>query len=287
MHYQKYKHILSAKNGMNLYRGCLHGCIYCDSRSLCYDFKHDFTDIEIKENALEILEQELLKKKKKCMLGTGSMTDPYMSIENKYEYTRKSLLLALKYDFGFSFITKSANCLRDLNLIKEINNKTKCVVQMTLTTYDETLCKILEPNVSTTKERFEALKVFRDNNIPTIVWLSPILPFINDTLENLKGILNYCVEAKVYGILLFDFGLTLREGNREYFFQNLDKYFPNLKEKYIKIYGNSYSLRSPNADILLKEFKKVCQENKIEIDVNKIFTYLNTLENKKEIFFDL
>ncbi|MDR0832489.1 MAG: radical SAM protein [Bacillales bacterium] len=272
---------------MNLYRGCLHGCIYCDSRSLCYDFKHDFTDIEIKENALEILEQELLKKKKKCMLGTGSMTDPYMSIENKYEYTRKSLLLALKYDFGFSFITKSANCLRDLNLIKEINNKTKCVVQMTLTTYDETLCKILEPNVSTTKERFEALKVFRDNNIPTIVWLSPILPFINDTLENLKGILNYCVEAKVYGILLFDFGLTLREGNREYFFQNLDKYFPNLKEKYIKIYGNSYSLRSPNADILLKEFKKVCQENKIEIDVNKIFTYLNTLENKKEIFFDL
>lgn len=235
MHYVTAKSILSASNGMNLYRGCTHGCIYCDSRSRCYHMNHAFEDIEVKENALELLEDSLKRKRKKCMIGTGAMTDPYIPVEKEIQYVRKSLLLAEKYGFGFTLITKSAQVLRDLDILKRINEKTKCVVQMTLTTYDETLCRKLEPNVSTTRERFEALKILQKEGIPTVVWLCPILPFINDTEENLLGILNYCAEAKVYGIINFGMGMTLREGNREYFYRQLDRGFPGLKEKYIRL----------------------------------------------------
>lgn len=191
MHYVNAKSILSAKNGMNLYRGCSHGCIYCDSRSKCYHMEHDFENIEIKENAIELLENALKRKRKKCMLGTGSMTDPYIPLESKIGNVRKALALANQYGFGFTLITKSDRILRDLDLLKSINDKTKCVVQMTLTTYDENLCKKIEPNVSTTRERFEALKKLNEAGIPTIVWLCPILPFINDTEENITGILEY------------------------------------------------------------------------------------------------
>lgn len=145
------------------------------------------------------------------MLITGSMTDPYIPLESKIGNVRKALALANKYGFGFTLITKSDRVLRDLDLLKSINDKTKCVVQMTLTTYDEDLCKKIEPNVSTTKERFEALKKLNEAGIPTIVWLCPILPFINDTEENIRGILEYCIEAKVYGVICFGMGLTLRE----------------------------------------------------------------------------
>ena len=197
MHYVNAKGILSAKNGMNIYRGCTHGCIYCDSRSVCYQIKHDFEDIEVKQNAPELLEKVLRSKRKKCMIGTGSMCDPYMHCEEKLGLTRKCLEIIDRYGFGVSLITKSSRVLRDLDLLKSINSKAKAVVQMTLTTYDENLCKILEPYVSTTSERFDALKVLRDNGIPTVVWLCPILPFINDTEENLKGVLKYCFDASV------------------------------------------------------------------------------------------
>ncbi len=231
MHYVTVKGILSANNGMNLYRGCIHGCIYCDSRSHCYHMNHAFEDIEVKQNALELLEDFLKRKRKRCMLGTGAMTDPYISLEQDLQYVRKSLLLAEKYGFGFTLITKSAQVIRDLDVLKRINEKTKCVVQMTLTTYDEQLCRKLEPNVSTTKEGFEALKLLQQEGIPTVVWLCPILPFLNDTEENLYGILKYCVEAKVYGIINFGMGMTLREGNREYFYKQLDRLFPGYHTK--------------------------------------------------------
>ena len=146
------------------------------------------------------------------MIGLGSMTDPYIKEELKLNYTRQALEIVNKYGFGITLITKSANVLRDLDLLKEINSKAKCVIQMTLTTYDEELCKKIEPNVSTTKERVEALKILRDEGIPTVVWLTPILPFINDTEGNIIGILNYCKEAKVFGIICFGMGVTLREG---------------------------------------------------------------------------
>ena len=281
MHYTKVKTILSAKNGMNLYRGCSHGCIYCDSRSKVYNMQHKFEDIEIKSNALELLEKALKSKRKRCMIGMGSMTDPYIPLENNIQNTRKSLELIYKYGFGATLITKSSSILRDLDILKAINSKTKCVIQMTLTTFDENLCKIIEPNVSSTKERFETLKILNRNNIPTVVWLTPILPFINDTEDNLTGILDYCVKTKVYGIICFGMGLTLREGNREYFYRKLDMFFPAMKEKYIKIYGNNYMLASPNNRYLMNIFYKTCKQNNIIYDNNKIFEYLNAFESKE------
>lgn len=163
MHFKEVKSILSSNNNMNIYRGCTHGCIYCDSRSRCYNMEHDFEDIEVKLNAPELLENALRKKRKKCMIGTGSMCDPYMHIEIELNYTRKCLEIINRYGFGLSILTKSNRILRDLDLLKSINNNSKCVVQMTLTTYDENLCKIIEPYVCTTKERYEVLKIMRDN----------------------------------------------------------------------------------------------------------------------------
>lgn len=199
------------------------------------------------------------------MLGTGSMTDPYIPLEAELGHVRKALSLAYKYGFGFTLITKSNLVLRDFDLLKKINEKTKCVVQMTLTTFDEDLCRKLEPNVCTTRERFEALKRMRDAGIPAVVWLCPILPFINDTEENLAGILDYCVEAKVYGVICFGMGLTLREGNREYLYKKLDKLFPGMKEKYIQAYGTRYVLNSPNSDKLMRSFRQKCGQGGIGI----------------------
>lgn len=280
MHEVNVKGILSVKNGMNIYRGCLHGCIYCDSRSLCYQMNHKFEDIEVKANAVGLLENTLRRKRNKCMIGTGAMSDPYMPIEEKLGNMRKCLEEIERYGFGVTMITKSTKVLRDLDLLKKINEKSKCVVQMTLTTYDEYLCRIVEPNVETTYERFRALEILRDNGIPTVVWLCPILPFINDTEENIRGILDYCVRAKVKGIINFDMGVTLRDGNREYFYKKLDEHFPGLKEKYIRMYGNSYQLSSPNSRQLNMIYKSECIKNGIMCDVNECFEYLNEYEDK-------
>ena len=280
MHYTKVKGILSQNNGMNLYRGCTHGCIYCDSRSNCYQMNHEFEDIEVKENAIELLENALRRKRKRCMIGTGSMSDPYMPLEAQLEYTRKALLLIEKYGFGATLITKSDRVLRDLDILKRINQKTKAVVQMTLTTADEALCKLIEPNVSTTKQRFESLKILRDNNIPTVVWLCPVLPYINDTEDNICRILDMCVAAKVRGIICFGMGLTLREGNREYFYRQLDKSFPGLKERYIREYGNQYVINSPKSAELMRLFHRTCEQNGIMHDNDLIFEYLSQFEEK-------
>lgn len=280
MHKVNVKGILSAKNGMNIYRGCLHGCIYCDSRSLCYQMNHKFEDIEVKANAVGLLENTLRRKRNKCMIGTGAMSDPYMPIEEKLGNMRKCLEVIERYGFGVTMITKSTKVLRDLDLLKKINEKSKCVVQMTLTTYDEDLCRIVEPNVETTYERFRALEILHDNGIPTVVWLCPILPFINDTEENIREILDYCVRAKVKGIINFDMGVTLRDGNRAYFYKKLDEHFPGLKEKYIRMYGNSYQLSSPNSRQLNMIYKSECIKNGIMCDVNECFEYLNKYEDK-------
>ena len=281
MHYTESKGILTAKNGMNLYRGCSHGCIYCDSRSRCYQFTHDFEDIEVKSNALELLEDALRRKRKKCMIGTGSMTDPYVPLEKELEHVRKTLMLVERYGFGFTVITKSDLILRDLDWLKRINEKTKCVVQMTLTTYDEELCKKIEPGVCTTRRRFEVLKAMRDAGIPTVVWLCPVLPFINDTEENLRGILNYCVEAGVRGVLCFGMGLTLRDGNREYFYEQLDRLFPGMKERYMREFGNSYICSSPRNGRLMKLFHRTCEEAGIMHNNDEVFKYLNEFQGKK------
>jgi DNA repair photolyase len=282
MHYATVKGILSAKNGMNLYRGCQHGCIYCDSRSACYHMEHPFEDVEVKENAIRLLEDALRRKRKPCMIGMGSMTDPYLPLEEELCHTRQALELIEKYGFGVTLITKSARVLRDLDLLKRINDRTKCVVQMTMTTYDETLCRKLEPGVTGTRERFEALKALRDVGIPTVVWLCPILPFLNDTEENINGILDYCAEAEVKGVICFGMGLTLREGNREYFYQQLDRHFPGLKVEYIRRYGNAYMIGSPNDRELMKRFRHRCEEAGMLHDNDRIFAYLNEFQTKKQ-----
>ena len=279
-HFVKAKGILSSKNGMNLYRGCQHGCIYCDSRSLCYQMNHPFEDIEVKENAVELLEDALRRKRKKCMIGTGSMTDPYMPLEQKLGNMRMALEVIRRYGFGVTVLTKSDGILRDLDLLQSVHEQAKCVVQMTLTTYDENLCRMLEPNVCTTARRFEVLKILRDAGIPTVVWMSPILPFLNDTPENIRGLLHMCTEAGVYGVVCFGMGLTLREGNREYFYSRLDRLFPGLKERYVRTYANQYEVSSPRSAELMELFHKICEERKIVHSNDRIFAYLSEIEEK-------
>lgn len=281
MHYEMVKGILSSHNGLNLYRGCQHGCIYCDSRSLCYQFQHDFEDIAVKQNGLSLLEDALRRKKKPCMIGTGSMSDPYMPLEGQLGYTRKMLELICQYGFGAVVLTKSDLVLRDLDLLMKINRKTKCVVQMTLTTADETLCRKLEPGVCTTKRRVEALKTLSREGIPTVVWLCPILPFLNDTRENIQGILEYCQDAGVKGVICFGMGLTLRDGSREFFYKKLDRLFPGVKEEYIKSYGSAYVLNSPNNTRLMQLFHQTCEKADIAHNNDEIFRYLNTFEEKQ------
>ena len=281
MHFVQARSILSPKNGMNLYRGCQHGCIYCDARSLCYQMNHPFEDIEVKENALPLLEQALKGKRKKCMIGTGAMSDPYMPLEEKLQRTRGALELIHRYGFGVAIQTKSCRILRDLELLKAINDQSKAVVQMTLTTYDEQLCRMVEPNVSTTRQRAEALKIFRDAGIPTVVWLSPLLPWLNDTPENILGILEYCREAGVKGIINFGMGLTLRDGDREYYYAALDRHFPGLKQRYIQTYGNAYELPSPNSRALWQLFHDKCEEYGIWHDNDRIFSYMMSFEEKE------
>ena len=281
MHFVKAKGILSASNGMNLYRGCTHGCIYCDSRSKCYQIQHAFEDIEVKENAPELLEKALRSKRKKCMIGTGAMCDPYMHCEEELRLTRRCMELIDEYGFGLAIQTKSDRILRDLDLLKSINEKSKCVVQMTLTTYDEDLCKILEPNVCTTRRRFEVLQILKENGIPTVVWMTPILPFINDTKENIEGLLDYCVQADVKGIICFGMGVTLREGDREYFYEALDRHFPGMKGRYHQKYGYAYEVNSDNHDELMKLFRETCQKHGIMCEVDEVFKYLHEFPEDK------
>ena len=285
MHFVDAKGILTGGKGhfgMNIYRGCSHGCIYCDSRSKCYQFTHAFEDIEVKRNAPELLEQALKSKRQKAMIGTGSMSDPYMHCEEQLGLTRRCLEVIRKYGFGAAVQTKSDRILRDLDLLDEINQKARCVVQITLTTYDDALCRIIEPNVCTTKRRIEVLQAMQERGIPTVVWLTPILPFINDTKENIQAILDACAQAQVKGIICFDMGLTLREGDREYYYAALDKFFPGLKQKYIRTYGNAYEVPSPDSRELMNLFRSFCRENGILYRPEECFDYLQTLPERYE-----
>lgn len=282
MHEKDAKSILSAQNGMNLYRGCTHGCIYCDSRSNCYHFGHEFEDIEIKRNAPLLLEEALNRKRRRCMIGTGSMCDPYLPLERERCLTQECLSIIERHGFGVTVLTKSDLILRDLDLLRRIHQKARCVVQMTLTTYDEALCHLLEPHVSSTHRRYEVLKILQQEGIPTVVWLCPILPFINDTEENLRGILHYCFDAGVKGILCFGMGLTLRDGNREYFYQKLDESFPGMKERYIRAFGASYSCESPRNAQLMSLFHRECATNDVLHSPENIFRYLNQWNKNEE-----
>lgn len=280
MHYADVKTILSSSNGMNLYRGCTHGCIYCDSRSTCYQMEHPFEDVEVKRNAPQLLEDALRRKRTRCMIGTGSMCDPYLPIEKTENLTRKCLEIIDRYGFGVSLLTKSDLILRDIDLLQSIHRKTKAVVCTTLTTYDEELCKIIEPNVCTTQRRIEMLKTMHAAGISTGVWLCPILPFINDTEENLRGILAGCFDAGVRCIVNFGMGVTLRDGDRQYFYQKLDEHFPGMKERYIRAFGESYQCPSPNSARLTKLFHDECRSHGVISYPNQAFQYLMKFEDQ-------
>lgn len=280
MHEILAKSILSPQNGMNLYRGCTHGCIYCDSRSKCYHMDHAFTDVAVKKNAPELLERALKGKRSRCMVGTGAMCDPYLPLEAELCLTRRCGEIVERYGCGLTVITKSDLVLRDLDLFQSIHARSKCVLQMTLTTADGDLCRLIEPNVCPTARRAEVLNRFREEGIPTVVWLSPILPFLNDTVENLDCILRLCFDAGVKGILCFGMGVTMREGNREYFFEQLDKHFPGMKARYIRSFGDNYVCGSPRNDALMARFHAQCEAHGVMHDNEEIFRYLATFEDR-------
>lgn len=280
MHFVQAKSLLTKWNGMNIYRGCSHGCIYCDSRSECYQMKHPFEDIEVKENAPELLENILRSKRKRIMIGTGSMSDPYQHCEEKLELTRKCLLLIDRYEFGATVITKSDRVLRDIDLFDSINQKSKSVLQMSLTTADDKLSKIIEPNVCTTTRRYEVLREFQKRDIPTVVWMSPLLPFLTDTEENMRTILGYCIDAGVKGIICFGIGMTLRNGDREYYYRALDRHFPGLSREYQKRYGNSYEVNSPDNGRLMRIFNSTCEKYGILHTPDDCFRYINEMPEK-------
>lgn len=250
---------------MNLYRGCQHGCIYCDSRSNCYQLG-DLSDIRIKENALLILEKELRSKRERGTIGFGSMNDPYMPVEKKEELTRKALQLVNRYRFPIHIITKSNLVVRDIDIIKEIT-KVYAAISMTITTSDDRLSKIIEPNSPTSTERFDAIRQLSEAGIYAGITLMPVLPYITDDPENLMSIVYKAKECGAKYILAA-IGMTLRDGQREYYYDELDKHFPGLKEKYVQLYGSQYSCSTPHSDNLWNKLQATCQAIDMPLKMN-------------------
>lgn len=239
---------------MNLYRGCQHACIYCDSRSSCYKLG-DLSHIRAKENAIELLRKEIRSKREKGTIGTGSMNDPYMPVEKSEELTRRALQVLANNRFPVHIITKSDLVLRDLDILKEIQ-KTYAAVSLTITTADDNLAAIIEPHSPRPSNRFAALKEISDNEIYCGITLMPLLPFINDSIKDLKLLLEQAIACNPKYIMPA-FGLTLREGSREYFYEKLDIHFPGIKKQYIKQFGNAHSCHSPNTRVLYEYFYKI------------------------------
>ena len=283
MHFIESKSILSSQNGMNLYRGCQHGCIYCDSRSRCYRMEHRFEDVAVKGNAIELLELALKRKRRPCMIATGSMSDPYTPVEAELMLTRRALEVIEHYGCGISLLTKSDLILRDMDILRRINLRSKAVVQMTLTTMDDALSRQIEPGVCTTTRRLRVLEECRRLGIPTVVWLCPILPWLNDTEENIRAIVEACAAAGVKGIVQFGMGVTLREGSREHYYTQLDRRFPGLKERTIRTYGSAYELRSAHHRELSDLFHRLCAKHGILHDNDRIFRWLSRLEDDDQL----
>ena len=257
-----------AEYNMNIYRGCPHGCIYCDSRSDCYR-NDNFDTVKVKENALEMIRNELRRKVKTGTIATGAMSDPYNPLEKKLELTRNALELINAFYFGVAIDTKSALITRDIDILQDIRTHSPTIVKITITTAGDDLCKILEPRVALASERFAALKALAQNNIYCGVLMMPILPFINDTEENIRSILRQAKESGArfcYPAL----GMTLRSGNREYFYEKLDEHFPGLKDVYIKRYGSRYSCTSSKAKQLWGIFAEECEKLGMLYDMKAI-----------------
>ncbi len=254
------------KYNMNLYRGCQHACIYCDTRSECYGII-DISKISVKENALELLPKEIKSKRKKGTIGFGSMNDCYMPIEKKMQFTRKALEIIEQHRFPVHIITKSDLVTRDIDILKEIN-KIYAAITFTITCADDNLSKNIELNAAVSSRRFEAMENLSKNGIYTGVIVTPILPFINDNWENIKTIILKAKDAGAQYIFGW-MAVTMRDSQREYFYNELDKRYPGLKQKYISKFGNQYGCASPNAKELEEKFNELC--DKLNIDTRMKF----------------
>lgn len=267
---------------MNLYRGCSHRCIYCDSRRNCYHIEN-FDLVRGKENALYILEQELSKKREKGIIGIGSMSDTYNPLEKEYEQTRGALKLISKYGFGISIDTKSDLILRDIDLLKEINSKNNVIIKFTITTPNDELSKIIEPNVCISSKRLQAIKILSDNGIFTGIMMNPMLPFITDKEEDIRYLVKLAYENGAKFIHAY-MGMTLRENQRDYYFYKLDQHFIGIKEKYIKYYGNKYNCIVPNYKRLYKVFTDECIKYGILYDMKDIIkAYKKEIKSNEQI----
>jgi DNA repair photolyase len=241
---------------MNLYRGCQHGCIYCDTRSDCYGVG-DISTISVKRNALDLLVAELRpKRKNRATIGTGSMNDPYMPIEKELQMTRKALQIIANEKFPVHVITKSNLVERDADILQDIS-KVYAAVSFTITSADDSLSRKIEPHAPPSSERFKAMKLLADKGIYTGVTLMPVLPFINDTIENITAIVRQAKESGASYILPM-FGLTLRKGSREYSYRALDNGFAGIREKYQARFGEQYECFSPDYKALMNTFKEQC-----------------------------
>lgn len=292
MEFVKAKSILTkVKNGnfwfgmdynMNLYRGCSHGCIYCDSRSDCYHIEN-FDVVKGKEDALQILESELIKKKQHGVIGIGAMSDTYNPQEIKYQTTRGALKLISKYNFGVSIDTKSDLIVRDLDILKEINSKNDVVIKFTITTPNDELCKKIEPRVCVSSKRLEAIKQLSDSGIFVGILMNPILPFITDNEDDIKRLV-YLAHTHGAKFIYTYMAVTLRENQRTYYYEQLDKLFPGLKEKYIKTYGNNYQCMSLNGRKLYSVFASECEKYGILYKMEDIIsTYKKSLNTDEQI----
>lgn len=255
---------------LNIYKGCSHGCIYCDSRSDCYHIEN-FDEVKAKENAMIILEKELKSKRKKGVIGSGAMSDPYNPQERVHQLTRQSLMLINKYRFGVSLTTKSSLIERDLDLLVEIKKHSPVLVLMTITSAEDALASIIEPRVSKSSLRFETLRKFGQAGIPTGILMMPILPFINDTEENIQEIVDLGAQSGVR-YMYPAFGVTLRENQRDYFYEQLDRNFPGLKQKYISTFGDRYVCDSSKAQVLFRLFQKECDKHSIIYPMSEIIS---------------
>lgn len=250
---------------MNLYRGCQHQCIYCDSRSDCYQIEN-FGDTLVKVNALELLERELPSKRMKGTVGTGSMNDPYAPVEKHYQLTRGALKLLVKYGFPVHVLTKSNLVTRDVDLLQEIEHNKQALVSFSITTCDDDLGKKVEPGAALVSERLAAMQSLASRGINVGVLLMPVLPFIEDNWENVRGIVELA-HANGAGYILAAFGMTQRKGSQEYYLCQLERFFPGVKEKHLRAFGNRYECNANGAKELSERFKELCAQKGIAMKV--------------------
>ncbi len=257
---------------MNLYRGCCHGCIYCDSRSACYGISQ-FDQVRKKRNALELLEGELRARRRTGVVMTGSMSDPYNPFEEQERITRGALELFARYGYGVVVMTKSHLVERDIDLFLEIARHAPVLVNVTVTTADDGLCRKLEPHAAVSSRRLAAVKALSDAGVPAGVLLMPVLPFLEDSVENVRAVVERSAASgacHVYNGGRNCFGVTLRQNQRAYFFEQLDRLFPGLSGRYRAQFGQSYDCRSPNAAALWRAYCGACEDARLAYRMEQI-----------------